>query len=298
MKAGLAGLRDPEEKRSDMSFLDHIRACNRRDLTGFRPFHVDGALAGYVRQDMAEAIRSAEDVFAVREDEVALSPNLRTFGHRTEAVANTIKRLENIGIMSPWRSEPYPVTVTPGGRALFVIERAAVPLFGIRAYGVHLNGYVREAGRLALWIARRSRTKQTYPGMLDNAVAGGLPHGLTARECLVKECEEEAGIPQAWAAAAPAVGAITYTGTMPEGLRRDVLYCYDLELPAGFRPECRDGELEAFTLMPVEDVAAIVRDTTQFKFNCNLVIIDFLIRHGIIGPDEPDYVAIAKGLRQ
>lgn len=281
-----------------MSYLDHIRACNQRDLTGLRPFLVDGALAGYVRNDMAEAIRSASEVFRVSATEVALAAHLRTFEQRTAAIESVLRDLKTSGIMTPWRNEPYAVTIAPGGTALFAIERAAVALFGIRAYGVHLNGYVRKNGRLFSWIGRRSRTKQTYPGMLDNAVAGGLPHGLSARDCLVKECEEEAGIPKAWAEQAPAVGAITYTGTMPEGLRRDVLYCYDLELPDDFQPECRDGELEAFMLMPVEEVAAIVRDTARFKFNCNLVIIDFLVRHGLIGPDEPDYLAIVKGLHQ
>jgi hypothetical protein len=114
----------------------------------------------------------------------------------------------------------------------------------------------------------------------------------------VKECGEEAGIPAAWAEDAPAVSAITYCAEMPEGLRPDVLFCYDLELPAGFTPACRDGEIESFALMPIADVAAIVRDTKQFKFNCNLVIIDFLVRHGFMGPDEPDYVAIVQGLHQ
>jgi hypothetical protein len=51
-------------------------------------------------------------------------------------------------------------------------------------------------------------------------------------------------------------------------------------------------------LVPIDEVAAIVRETEQFKFNCNLVIIDFLVRHGLIGPDEPDYVAIVQGLHQ
>lgn len=281
-----------------MSFLDHIRACNRRDLTQFRPFHIDGALAGYARHDMAEAIRPAAGVFRVTEDEVTLAPALQTFDQRTAAVERVLRGLQGAGIMSPWRSEPYAVTIAAGGPALFAIERAAVPLLGIRAYGVHLNGYVRQGGAIFLWIGRRSRTKQTYPGMLDNAVAGGLPYGLTARQCLIKECGEEAGIPKALAEKARPVGALTYTGTMPEGLRRDVLYCYDLELPADFAPVCQDGELEAFMLMPVEEVAAVVRDTRQFKFNCNLVIIDFLVRHGLIGPDEPDYLAIVKGLHQ
>lgn len=281
-----------------MSFLDRIRACSQRDLTAFRPFQVDGALAGYVREDMANAIRPFTDVFDVSKDTVTLVSHLRTFEQRTAALDRVLKSIKNNGIMSPWRDEPYAVTLAAGGPAVFAIERAAVPLFGIRAYGVHLNAYVRKGGGIFLWIGRRSRTKHTYPGLLDNAVAGGLPYGLSARECLIKECEEEASIPKALAEKALAVGAISYTGTMPEGLRRDILYCYDLEVPAGFTPVCQDGELEAFILLPIEEVAAIVRDSERFKFNCNLVIIDFLVRHGLLGPDEPDYVAIVQGLHQ
>lgn len=247
---------------------------------------------------MADAIAPYGRVFQVTDEAVTLTPKLHTFDQRTEAVAGVLTQLKNSEIMSPWRDEPYAVTAEPGGPPLFAMERAAVPLFGVRACGVHLNGYVRTNGRISLWIGRRSRTKHTYPGMLDNAVAGGLPYGLTARECLVKECEEEAGIRSAAAARALAVGAVTYMGTMPEGLRRDVLYCYDLELPQGFEPACRDGEIEAFALLPVEEVAAVVRESQRFKFNCNLVIIDFLVRQGFIGPDDPDYVAIVQGLHQ
>ena len=46
-------------------------------------------------------------------------------------------------------------------------------------------------------------------------------------------------------------------------------------------------------------VAERVRDSFDFKFNCNLAIIDFLIRHGILTPEnEPDYVDIVLGLRR
>lgn len=281
-----------------MSFLDRIRACNEYDLSHYRPFLVSGVQAGHVRRDMAEAVRPYVDVFRVDEGAVYVSDRLRSFEERTKAVEGVLKHIQSKGIMSPWRDEAYAVTAVSGGPALFAIERAAVPLFGIRAYGVHMNGYVRQDGGTFMWIGRRSRPKPTYPGLLDNTVAGGLPCGMTARECLAKECEEEAGIPAALAAKAVSVGAITYCVEMPEGLRPDVQFCYDLELPAGFTPVCHDGELEGFTLMPIEEVAALVRDTDEFKFNCNLVIIDFLIRHGFLGPEEPDYVAICRGLRQ
>jgi 8-oxo-dGTP pyrophosphatase MutT (NUDIX family) len=178
------------------------------------------------------------------------------------------------------------------------MERAAIPLFGVRAYGVHMSGYVRRDGQYHMWIGRRSRHKPTYPGLLDNTVAGGLAYGMTAAACLAKECEEEAGISPELSRSAVPVGAITYCAETHEGLRPDVQFCFDLELPASFTPVCRDGEIEAFILMPIGEVAAIVRETERFKFNCNLVVIDFLVRHGIIGPDEPDYVAIVQGLHQ
>ena len=40
----------------------------------------------------------------------------------------------------------------------------------------------------------------------------------------------------------------------------------------------------------------IVEITDDFKFNCNLVIIDFCIRHGVLPPEHPDYEAILRGL--
>jgi hypothetical protein len=47
----------------------------------------------------------------------------------------------------------------------------------------------------------------------------------------------------------------------------------------------------------VEKVMETVRETDEFKLNCNLVIIDFLVRHGYIPPDSTDYLQIIQGLR-
>jgi hypothetical protein len=41
-----------------------------------------------------------------------------------------------------------------------------------------------------------------------------------------------------------------------------------------------------------------VRDTDDFKFNVPLVILDFLVRHGWLRPEDPDYVEIVAGLRR
>ena len=43
----------------------------------------------------------------------------------------------------------------------------------LQAYGVHINGYTWEEDGLHMWLARRSNSKPTWPGMLDHIVAGG-----------------------------------------------------------------------------------------------------------------------------
>lgn len=64
---------------------------------------------------------------------------------------------------------------------------------------------------------------------------------------MVKECWEEAGIPaELSAAAAVPVGFVSYVSLSEEGLKPDVLFCYDLQLPADFVPQPQDGEVRLF----------------------------------------------------
>jgi len=49
--------------------------------------------------------------------------------------------------------------------------------------------------------------------------------------------------------------------------------------------------------MPVEEVAAIVRETNAFKPNCNLVVIDFLLRHNLINPTHAGYARLHEACR-
>jgi len=172
-------------------------------------------------------------------------------------------------------------------------------VFGVRAYGVHVNGVVRRPDGLHLWIGRRAPDKPVAPDKLDNMVAGGQPAHLGLMDNLVKEAAEEADIPADLARTARPVGAICYCLEDQWGLKPDVMFCYDLEVPADFTPRNTDGEISSFQLLPIAEVAARVKDGDEFKFNVNLVILDFLLRHGLLSPDdEPDYVEIVKGLRQ
>jgi hypothetical protein len=45
-------------------------------------------------------------------------------------------------------------------------------------------------------------------------------------------------------------------------------------------------------------VAERVAKTRDFKFNCNLVVIDFLVRHGAVDVELPGYAELVAGLRR
>jgi hypothetical protein len=147
-----------------------------------------------------------------------------------------------------------------------------------------------------MWVAKRAGDKATSPGKLDQLAAGGQPYGLGLKQNMIKECAEEAAIPLALTDNMIPVSATSYCLETEFGLRPDVLYNFDLELPADFVPDNADGEVEEFYLWPLEQVMAMVLDGDEFKFNCSLVIIDFLIRHGYISPEHPDYMQLITGL--
>ena len=161
-----------------MSYIERIEECNAHDSDHFRPFLVAKARVGWINEAFADVLAEFEDVFRITDAAVTLASALDTFAARSRAVAGVVGELVRRGIVTGWREEFYPVGTAYHALALFEMERAAIPRFGVAAYGVHVNGFVRRDDGIHMWIARRARDKQTYPGMLDNMVAGGQPVGI------------------------------------------------------------------------------------------------------------------------
>jgi Domain of unknown function (DUF4743) len=281
-----------------MSLLDHISLCRRRDMSRYRPFVAGEERVGWVEHGLARRLLADGAIFQGDETVLRLAPALADFDSRSRAMAEVAARLVADGTLRKLRGEDFPVASAYGRPALFKLDRIAVAIFGIKACGVHMNGFVRRADGLHLWIGRRAKNKSVAPGKLDHLVAGGQPYGLGIRENLVKECAEEAAIPESLAARAVPTGIVSYLMEYEGGLRDDVLFVFDLELPADFQPRNTDGEIEEFMLWPAERVLREIDTTDNFKFNVNLVMIDFLIRHGVIGPERPDYLELLGGLRR
>jgi 8-oxo-dGTP pyrophosphatase MutT (NUDIX family) len=227
-----------------------------------------------------------------------------SYESRTQAVAQVMQKLRDEGVVNGWRDESFPVAGNFYSEPLFLIERAATNVLGVLDYGVHVNGLVQESPNEEpkMWIGRRSKTKSKFPGMLDHMVAGGQPAGLGLMENVIKECEEEAGIPEDLVKAGiQATGAISYSGYDPKSskISRVVLFNYDLYLPSDFEPKPVDGEVEEFFLWSIDQckVAMALDFPDPIKPNCYVVIIDYLLRVGFISPETPGYLDVIRELR-
>lgn len=306
-RRSLAAMTAPASVVGDL--LRRVQACNNgvEAAARARPLVVGGQALGLVLAKAADELARFPEVFHVTKSSVELVAG-DSAEARSAAVADVLAQLRNSGrvpMLAGWRNEAWPVKAGFDSPIELVIERAAGPLFGVPGYGCHVNGLVySDAGSGTpprLWVARRAASKPTYPGKLDHVVAGGLSHGERPSENVVRECQEEAGIPQELAAQAKPAGLVSYCQVDETGwgVKRDVLFCYDLELPRDFVPEAQDGEVESFELWELQQVINSMADTKNedWKPNVCVVIIDMLVRRGFVKPGEVGYVDVVRALR-
>lgn len=281
----------------------HVEACNNiASPAHLIPFRIGAAQVGWLGPHLARALAFFPALVHFDGRGAALAGRLRGEGACTAALEKLAASLAGRGHFR-LRGEAFDVRATPDGPVLARLDRGALPAFGVISQGVHVNGFVRRADGPHLWVGWRSPSKPVAPGQMDHVVAGGIPAGLSPAECLVKEAEEEASIPAEIAACAVPVGRISYVMANDEGLRRDVLHCFDLELPEGVTPMPQDGEVERFELVPATEMLRIVTErgpgANGVKFNVNLVLADFFLRHGLLNALSPAEVArLRAGLDQ
>lgn len=260
--------------------MRHVEAVQNVTLPGERlPFKLSVEQVGWVRRD---AVPLLLEHGCIRESAQEDSPVVLPW---TENLEDLAQRLAQEGAFT-WRGEAFDVRGDFDGKVLARIDRGALPWFGIRAEGVHVNGVVTGPGGLHLWVAQRSADRMMDPGKLDHLVAGGIAAGMNAETTLMKEGSEEAGFSPAIIDRAVYAGSLRYTALRREGLRRDRLHCYDLELPSDIIPVPTDGEVASFELWPVDRVVETLRETDRFKFNVSVVLIDFLLRWRVLPPNE------------
>lgn len=164
-------------------------------------------------------------------------------------------------------------------------------------------------------------------------VSGGVSVGFGIKETAIKEAAEEASIPESLAQQIVRIniavlslfyymkyfqvsaGCVSFFFESQRGLFPNTEFVYDLELPLDFVPNNADGEVSSvflingkgtcidtsfprqvqkFELLPAAECLERVF-SPEFKTTSCPVIIDFLIRHGFIGPEnEPKLTEIVE----
>ncbi|CDR46577.1 CYFA0S24e00364g1_1 [Cyberlindnera fabianii] len=261
---------------------------------------------GYILPSIAEQLTLFPDTLIVNKDAktIQISASLDTPEKRETAlnsVALTLREKDCFETLRGWRDEKYTVYY-PESTPYVLLERAFCPLLGVVMYGVHVNGYIPPSmsisGGYEFWVPRRSATKATFPGMLDNTIAGGLGHPYGVYDTVIKESHEEAGIEKEYIEKnLKAVGSVSYMFCNDrEGgiVQPEQEYVFDMVFDQHTKPFPVDHEAEDFTLMTLDEVLQRLHGG-EFKPNCALVMVDFLIRHGLVtAENEPGYLEILR----
>src|SRR5690606_35936315 len=139
-----------------------------------------------------------------------------------------------------------------GGDCVGVIERSAMRPLGMLTRAVHLNAWTGD-GRL--WIARRSLTKTTDPGMWDTLVGGLAGSGEPLELALERECGEEAGLDAPHIAArTPLRSIVRMYRRLPEGVQNEDILTATCVLEPDVRPVNRDGEVMEIRHEPLSEI--------------------------------------------
>lgn len=259
-----------------------LAAARQRDDRQRLPFVLGGCTVGSVP-------RAAQDTLAAWPQWLDVAPDWVTLiaSDPSAALAEMNTLLRHQGWVRAWRDERFAICDPATGRPLAHTERAASRFWGTLTLGAHANGYVADAhGRPThLWVAQRSLTKATDPGMRDNLVGGGVPQGQTPHETLVREGWEEAGLtPEQMAPARPG-RVLRLHRDIPEGLQLEDLHSFDLALPPGLVPQNQDGEVAGFECLPVADALALAARGAM-TVDAELVTLDFALRHRLLPDNE------------
>lgn len=271
---------------------------------------------GYITNSVSQALQDLPShlsrLISVNTRSRSISLTADTQESRSDALDRILtywRENKSFAVLAGWRRESYPIYAPPG--ILYAaVERAGAPLFGIVAHCAYLICYTVTGNKneMRLWISRRSRTKQTYAGMLDVTAAGAVAVGEETRECVSREASEEASLPMEMVQEqAKEVAKVTYFGLStgnPKHGGGEAGLClpeagvvYEMRLDESTRLKPRDGEVEEFYFWSVGEVVEGLRQG-EFKGNSGAVMVDWLVRRGLLGLDKDVATQVSKRMRR
>jgi 8-oxo-dGTP pyrophosphatase MutT (NUDIX family) len=191
-------------------------------------------------------------------------------------LAEIAQALRQAGKTPGWRGELLDVMPdTPDSLPIAAIERGAMRPLGLITQAVHLSGWSQDG---KLWVARRSLTKATDPGMWDTLVGGLVSAGEPADLALERESDEEAGLDLADIQNRSPLRKITrMQRQIPEGYQCEEVLTCECVLTDGVVPKNRDGEvmeIDCFTPVTIYDMLV----AGDFTLEASIVLTEDLWR--------------------
>lgn len=233
-----------------------------------RPVHIAGHRCGWATLAACDALRDS-GLVQLTEQGLYLLPDLQPGAALDTALAEVAQVLRDARCLRGWRDEL--LDVTAGSEHLGVIERAAMRPLGLLTKAVHLNAWTPD-GRL--WVARRSLSKSTDPGMWDTLVGGLVGSREALEDALVRECGEEAGLdPYQLTQREPLRTVLRMQRRLPEGYQVEDLLTSTCVLDESAAPANRDGEVMEITALPVAEVIDRL-EAGEFTLEAALVILE------------------------
>ena len=169
---------------------------------------------------------------------------------------------------------------------IFIIKRNLLSLFGLPSYGVHCNVWRKHKDKFVIYFAKRSEKLKSFPGYIDNTVAGGQPINLSIFENLKKEAYEEAGISCKYLKKVQRGNIVSYFHNNNNNFISAVIFNYHLNKVDELELKNIDGEVESFFSLPLENIYKLL-EKNLLKPNCIIPILDFILLN--------DYHFLSKG---
>ncbi len=250
------------------------------------PLWIDGRVVGSVAVDHLSALQAFAPALQVQGPAPGVTLTVPA-AERNSTLAAINQTLRQQGLIQAWRDEDFALPDPTEGQPLARIERASARFWGSLTHGAHATGWVPgpDGRPAALWIAQRAFNKATDPGAHDNLIGGGVPWGQSPLDTLLREGWEEAGLPLDVMRRAQPGRVITLRHDIREGLMWEHVHSHDLPLQPGETPVNQDGEVHAFTLLPVADALALAAGSLMTT-DAALVTLDFALRHRLLPAAE------------
>lgn len=243
---------------------------------GSLPLSIAAKRCGTVFPDAIKALSGLYGV-KITQDAVDIGSSMHPGPELNGLLENVAKTLRSAGCAPGWRDELLDIWADPESKDehLGVIERGVMRPLGIVTRAVHLNARSSQGN---IWIARRSMTKKTDPGLWDTLV-GGLVGSLEPDDlALIRETEEEAGLDAGHIKSRTPLRTIhRMRRKIPEGYQNEQVLTCECVLPDAVTPINRDGEvMEIRCLAPDQILEMILADTVTIE--ASIVFVEDLLR--------------------